>query len=227
MFQRDYILRMIEQFTKALAKILFNKSLNNYEAALEELHNNYKGVFGIDKELIAVSSAEEIVALLKLKNIADPKVDIMLAEYLSEEADIQNIVSNGTCDKSSLDQKALELFFEAVLVHKEFQLPEYYSKINDLVEATKSFARQVELSKKIIRYFELTNDYSKAEDILFGLTVSFPAVAGAEGEAFYKRLECKTDEELLKGNFTRDEIHQGLAEFRKLMADPRAENKLK
>jgi len=86
MFQRDYILRMIEQFVKVLAKILFNKEAKNYSTALDEIQQSYHGIFGIDKELISISSAEEIVSLLKLQGKSEPKVFIMLAEFLKEEA---------------------------------------------------------------------------------------------------------------------------------------------
>lgn len=215
MFQRDYILRMIEQFVKVLAKILFNKEAKNYSTALDEIRQSYHSVFGIDKELISISSAEEIVTLLKLQGRAEPKVFIMLAEFLKEEADLHKElkdISPGEVDK--IYCKALSLFYEAVLPNSDFHTTENFEKIDYIINAFESHSNQPGLVINTFRYFELTGEFAKAENLLFDLINLSPEFAVYEGENFFDRLKDKSDDELRNGNFSREEIEQGLSEFR-------------
>ena len=214
MFERDYILRMIEQFVKVIAKVLLNKETGNYDSALDEIRQGYTGIFGIDKELIAVSSAEEIITLLKLRGKDKPKVFLMLAEFLKEEAEIHK--STDDLSKDQIDStycKSLSLYLEAVQNNHEFQTEENYKKISELIKETEGIHRLPGLSIKLLHYFELQGEYGKAENILFELIESSPSQAPGEGEKFFSRLKLKSDEELLKGNFSREEIEQGLIEF--------------
>lgn len=225
MFQRDYILRMIEQFVKVLAKILFNKEAKNYSTALDEIRQSYHSVFGIDKELISISSAEEIVSLLKLQGKSEPKVFIMLAEFLKEEADLHKVLKD--ISPSEVDKiycKALSLFYEAVLPNSDFQTTENFEKIDYLINAIESRSKQRGLVVKTFRYFELKGEYAKAENLLFELIDLSPTFAVSEGEKFYNRLKEETDEELLKGNFSREEIEQGLSEFKTRIKNVKNDN---
>ncbi len=215
MFQKDYILRMIEQFVKVIAKVLFNKESKNYGTALEEIQENYLTVFGIDKELILASSAEDIISLLKLRGGAKPEVILMLAEFLKEEANLHkevNQLQHEEIDK--INCKALSLFYEVVLNDSKYQTKEHYEKIDSLIKAAERFCRQPDLMVKTILYFELKGEYDEAENILFELIGLSAAAAAKEGENFYDRLKSRSDEELAKGNFSRDEVEQGLSEFK-------------
>jgi hypothetical protein len=48
MIQKDYIMRMIEQLSVVLMKILFNKEIKNYAQALFEIDSAYKNLLGFD-----------------------------------------------------------------------------------------------------------------------------------------------------------------------------------
>ena len=56
---------------------------------------------------------------------------------------------------------------------------------------------------------------AKAEDILFELLETHPAdqEIRAQGIAFYKRLLAKSDADLQAGDFSRSEVHEGIAQL--------------
>ena len=213
MFQRDYILRMMEQFTKVLAKVLFNKQTKNYEAAHDEIRKSYRTIFGIDEVIIYASSAEEIVELLKLRGKNDPKVYIILAELLREEADLFRESGLAKEEYAIVCQKALSLYFEAILDNPMFQTKEYFEKINFILDELKNYHINFQVLFKTMKYFELTGKYSQAENVLFDLVELNPIAARNEGIKFYERLQLLSDEKLEAGNYSREEISQGQRDF--------------
>ena len=66
MIKQDYIMRLIEQLVKFLVKVLFNKKAGNYGEALQNIDKAFSGILGLDSKLIDISSAEDIISLLKL-----------------------------------------------------------------------------------------------------------------------------------------------------------------
>lgn len=213
MFQRDYILRMMEQFTKVLAKVLFNKQTKNYEAAHDEIRKSYRTIFGIDEVIIYASSAEEIVELLKLRGKNDPKVYIILAELLREEADLFRESGLAKEESAIVYQKAIALYFEALLDNPAFQTNEYFEKVNFILDELKNYHVSFPVLFKTMKYFELTGKYSQAENVLFDLVELNPVAARNEGIKFYERLQLLSDEKLEAGNYSREEISQGQRDF--------------
>ncbi|MDO4534955.1 MAG: DUF6483 family protein [Clostridium perfringens] len=69
----------------------------------------------------------------------------------------------------------------------------------------------------VLRELINNGDFNDGEDFLFENIVKEPSLRGRKiAFWFYKRLMNKSDDELTKGNFTRDEIIQGLADIKKL-----------
>jgi len=120
--------------------------------------------------------------------------------------------------------KALSLFYEAVIPNSDFQTTENFVKINYLINAIESRSKQPGLVIKAFHYYVLKGEFAKAENLLFDLIDLSPTFAVFEGEKFYNRLKEETDEELLKGNFSRDEIEQGLYEFKTRIKNVKNDN---
>ncbi len=213
MFQRDFILRMIEQFSKVLAKVLFNKEAKNYEVAHDEIRKSYKIIFGIDCEIISISSPDEILSLLKFGNKDNPEAIIMIAELIKEEVDINHCMGVGLEELVYQYQKALSLFLEAIIASPVHQTKEYYAKVDSIVDITKNYSSETKLMLKLLNYYEVRGNYTKAENVLFELTDLIPHEIKEVGIYFFEKLKSKSDEELLRGNFSRIEIEQGITEF--------------
>lgn len=64
MIQRDYILRMLEQATKVIIRLLKLKDEEQYEAALQTLSDGIDELFGIDGNMLRRVDAETAAYLL-------------------------------------------------------------------------------------------------------------------------------------------------------------------
>jgi Ca2+-binding EF-hand superfamily protein len=82
MIQKDYIMRMIEQFAAILIKIMFNKETQNYTQALFEIDTAYKTFLNFDPDHIKAISEDELVSMLKSSGSIDAEKCIIVAELL-------------------------------------------------------------------------------------------------------------------------------------------------
>lgn len=52
MIQKDYIMRMIEQLTKVLAKVIFNKKEENYKVASIAVDDAFNTILGLNYDTV-------------------------------------------------------------------------------------------------------------------------------------------------------------------------------
>lgn len=215
MIRQDYLMRMIDQFVKALAKILFNKQSENYNDALTNIDDAFKTIVGLDYDIINRLSANDIIALLGIsKDESEIKLKcVIIAKLLKEKTDLAKQNSDDNPDSLNNYQKALSLYLYYLLSnHTETNLGNYHSDVKEILEYI-SDEMPVETRFSLFKYYELFGEYDKAEDELFKLkNLNYPHIEET-GILFFKMLEKLNDEELSKGNFTKEEITQGLQEF--------------
>jgi hypothetical protein len=93
MIRKDYILRMVQEFAKFLAKIIGLKMDGKLDEALKEIDNVYKGMIDLDPIVLKSLGPEEVLDfLLKEKKYNNHHIK-MIAELLFEEGQIY--VENG------------------------------------------------------------------------------------------------------------------------------------
>lgn len=212
MLQRDYFMKMTEMLSVALTKVLFNKENKNYENSLKEIETASKTIVGIDLNLINMLGIEDILKLLKTSDVYAGRC-LITAELLKEYANILELKNNSN---KNLYLKSLYLYIEALLT-KELPTPEdYYSKVNQLIIKLQDLEFPFDLKYKLFEYYEINNQYSKAEDILFELLEENSNIIHDKAILFYKRLQRKTNEELNIGNLSREEVDESLDEVLKL-----------
>jgi hypothetical protein len=88
-FQRDYILRAIEAFAKAVAAIVALRKEGQVETAHHELDRAARGLIGADLSLIDAVGLEAVLAQLDGKE----KVE-QLAILLAERAEVERAGGN-------------------------------------------------------------------------------------------------------------------------------------
>ena len=66
MILQDYIMRMIAQLVKVLAKILFNKETGDFRAADKEIESAFLNITGLDYFLLKTLSDTDIISLLNV-----------------------------------------------------------------------------------------------------------------------------------------------------------------
>lgn len=115
MLQRDYILRLIREFTAALARMLEKKEIEDRRRAIKDLYRQYIGDdrfyrhATIDKVMLAMEGVEPEERLYKME---------MLAELYYHEADL---LSNP--ERDELLNKAFALFDFIDTQSSTFSLP--------------------------------------------------------------------------------------------------------
>lgn len=115
MLHRDYIMRMIEQLNKVLAKILLNKDLKQYDDAILEIQKSGEKFLGFNWKMIEQLSDQDIVDLLKIGGELNIGKTIAAASLIKEEADILEAL--GKKDESwRAYLKAFSLFVEILMI---------------------------------------------------------------------------------------------------------------
>lgn len=212
MLQRDYLMRVTEILVTVLSKVLSFKKEMKYEDAKKEIETAAKTIVGIDLKLINLLSVEDILQLLKTSEVYAGRC-IISAELLREYGDLFELQDYRGKD---FHLKSLHLYLEALFT-KELPIPEnYYKNIDELIEKLLETEFSAELKYKLIEYYELSGRFSKAEDILFELIEENADNIKNKALSFYKRLRVRTNDELNKGNLSREEVEESIEEIYKL-----------
>lgn len=211
MFERDYILRLIEQLTQVLNKILFSKEAKNLTEAKEIIRQAYPNMLGLDPDMIRSMSDVEIINFLKITGSTQYERCLMIAELLKEEASIDELISGeGNEDAALTYFDSLSLFLEALINKDELMTDRFINDMQVVLEKVSGYELPPEIAEKLSRFYEITGRYADAEDILFELTESGNPHYLQTAEKFYLRLMEKPDSELLKGNLPKVEVVEGL-----------------
>lgn len=210
MYQTDYIMRMIQMLTNTLIKIRgedFNGALKGLEDAGQE-------IAGVDIKLISILEDEELVSLLKTSDLYAGRC-LMIGKLLNEYAKIHEV--KGEISKSeNYYAKSLRIYVESIL-SEELEEPEkYYPEVDELIKKLNHREISNEFGGRLFLYYGFSGKYAKAEDVLFEQIEKGNRKIIHDGILFYDRLLNKPDEELLKGNFSREEVISGQKEILKL-----------
>ncbi|MEO8665224.1 MAG: DUF6483 family protein [Ignavibacteria bacterium] len=211
MLQRDYFMKMTQMLVSVLEKVLLNKERKNFDDAQTEIESAAKTIVGIDLKLISILNIEDVMQLMKTSDVYAGRC-LISAELLKEYGDI--LIGKGKA-KESVDvyNKSLYLYVEAVLTKEIPDAKNYYDRINFLTGTLSKLKFTPAFKQQVFEYFEMSGQYSKAEDILFEMIDEEVEGIDKKGIKFYERLLDHTDEELSKGNLSREEVEESLAEI--------------
>jgi hypothetical protein len=214
-------MRLIEQFSLVMARILFRKKSHQYDEALFEIGNCCGQLLGLDVRQVHSLSDGELIEWLKIGGNFDAEKCLILAELLKEEAEIQDLV--GRIDKQQLHMKyskSFSLYLEALNHDKDLGTGQVMRDIRTVAEKLDVSNLSLHLKFKMFRFFEVTGDFGRAEDLLYELLEANYPDGPKEGLAFYKRILKKSDDELNAGNLPRSEVEEGLLSLKRKGTEP-------
>ena len=110
--KNDYIMRMIEEFFRALARVISNRQINNYPEAREGLDNLSKMITRLSVEQLKAVGAEGIKQFFNVTKPEDTEKVFCIAKIIKEDALIYEGEGNKEEAKKSY-QSSLE-FFELI-----------------------------------------------------------------------------------------------------------------
>lgn len=132
MFRKDYIMRMIEDFIKAMSKIILKREMKNYTDARIELNNLCKLVTGFELEQLKALGAAGVKYVFSQNKESEAEKIYCAARILKEEGMI--LQSQGkTQDSLKSFEAAKELFKMA----SEMDIPEKNEALDEFEELSK------------------------------------------------------------------------------------------
>jgi hypothetical protein len=218
MLRRDYIMRMIEEFSRGLAKILDQKRQKLWPEAQRSVEEQISALTGTTlADIMTLSDTELLGCLLKTGEATGPGVKaLLLARLLLEAADSADAQENQSADISrALRLKALHLLLFTALRGDVYEWPESVPTIDLVVQQLGQPSLPLHTQGLLMQHFERTGQFARAEDALFALIDSTPDNPALRelGLSFYSRLRAQRDAALDAGDLPRAEDEAGLEEF--------------
>jgi len=216
MIRRDYILRMIEEFIQALARINSLKKAQRWDEASEALDAAFQRLVGEGAEAVTRLSETELLAKLfggEPTQVVRQKT-LMLAALLRQAGDVAN-AQDRTEQARACYLKALHLLLDTLARAEVFEFPEFVPKIEALLSSLRGAPLPMTTQAELMQHYERVGEFAQAEDALFAMLDAEPdnAAIAEFGIAFYQRLLVQSDTALGEANLPRAEVEEGLKEL--------------
>lgn len=214
MFERDYIMRMVKQFSELLAVLSGLRKDRKWDEALVETEEFMKRHAMPNRKLLHSLSIPAIIDLMTFQGLYEFEKIWVTARLFQEES--KRLTDQGAADEAEICAvKSLGLF---LFLHEhrrdvsdDFPIDE---PLRAAAEAWKGADWPLEISMGLLKYYENSGEYALAEDVLFdGLERGLKGLR-QEGMAFYERLIGMPDDKLRDGGLPRSEVEESFAELR-------------
>ena len=215
MFQKDYFMRMIEQFSLALAKIIGLKIAGKVEESQQNINDTLKHFTGVSEETVEILTYKDLINII---GRGSPEKCCIIAELLKQKADIYAVKDN-TSAAYNLYLKSFAIYVEVIIAGDSEYFENTEHKVNEIVDILRQFKIPNETKQLLFRFYEHTKKYAKAEDVLFEWLESINYQDSElldQGLAFYDRLSNRESRELEEGNLPLDEVLEGQDKLRGL-----------
>ncbi|GMR24429.1 MAG: DUF6483 family protein [Acidobacteriota bacterium] len=216
MFQRDYILRLVEQLAKTVGAVLTLKKANRFEEAERAIGEAAKNLVGLDIATLLALPVDQILTLFSPGGSLDAGKCIVVAELLYEHGEIKSLQGEEeTAYHSRI--RALSLLLEVSGRESLERIPDaarYLRRIEALIEALSAYPTLPTVQKKLVFHHERQGHFADAEDVLFELVDAGHEDFINAGIELYQRLLAKSDDELERGELPREEVEEGLSQLR-------------
>ena len=215
--QRDYILRIAQEFGSVLAQVLYNRQIKDFAAAHKIIDEQSKQVFGMGIGFMRSVPEETLLSLLTSFDMLDTEKCWLLAILLKAEGDIYEDQGNASESYYSYI-RSLNLFLEVLLLGTNNSDRSLVPEINDLLARLSDYDLPKRTALLLFRYLEQAHEYARAEHLLFEmLETSVPNEdILAYGTSFYQQLLKKSEATLSANNFSKEKAEEGLSQLEKL-----------
>jgi len=216
MIRRDYILGMIEECIRALARIAALKQEQRWESAAETLNGELQRLIGSDIQALAHLTETDLLARLMQDGPthAFGEKMLILTTLLKEAGDVAAAVGQAH-ESQECYRKALHLLLETLARDEVFECPEFVPKVEMLKGMLATATLPTRTHAQLMQHYERTGDFAKAEGEFHVMLDAEPDNDAITefGVAFYQRLLTQGDAALKVANLPRAEVEEGLKEL--------------
>jgi hypothetical protein len=211
MYQRDYLMRQIEQAARVLAAIMKMALGGKPDEALRMFDQAYQPLLGVSQRVVSTLTDEQLISLLTSGSTPDVRRVASVLEVVKGEADVHALAGN---QQAAATRYRRALALAGYLAGRSDDLLD--GKLAaEVVERTDGMALSTGQRLARTRVLESLGRYADAEDGLFELIDDLPAETGPvdAGIALYQRLLALQDADLEAGGLPREEVKASMAEL--------------
>lgn len=216
MIKSDYIIRMIEEFTQALARIRALKKNQRSEEARMQTEQEFKRVTGLNSDsVLRLSETELLARLIQTDAGLGVREKMLILTTLLKEAGDMAVSQDRLQDGRGSYLKGLNLLLNSLARNEIYEVPEFVPKVEEFVAALADCELPMTTNALLMEHYERTGQFAKAEDALYAILDAEPGNPPAVdfGISFYERLQGQSDARLEEGNLPREEVEAGLKEL--------------
>jgi hypothetical protein len=138
MSQRDYILRITEEFGSVLAQILYDKQFKDYAAAHKLIDEQSKQIFGMGIGFMQSIPEETLLSMLTSFDKLDTEKCWLLALLLKAEGDIYEEQGHAS-ESYYCNVRSLDLFLEVLLLDRASGEKSIIPEIDELLDRLRDY----------------------------------------------------------------------------------------
>ncbi len=215
MQHKGILIKSKEEFAKVLSKIISLRESKKFEEATEIISDVLETNYGLTLSELNKKTTDQLLRLLNSEGESANEKWAHVADLLIEEAEMNSENNN---EDLSFHQyvKAFNLLIELARSEKTTFTLGYHARINELFSKIIIYDLPLDTKLKLFYYLESQYKFATADDILFNMieeTNGDPHIREI-GIAFFERLLRKSESELLKHNYVRDDAEEGLARIK-------------
>ncbi len=214
MFTNDYVMRMIEQFVRAIQKIIGLRESGEQAEAKALLEDTLNGLLGINADTVDALDYDGFIGVMSAGGELTPERYLLLSELLRLKADFARDEGREAAAVDLYD-KALCLYLAALADEPALDGPLHTERVERLLAALQGYRLSDRAYAGLALWHEHAGRYGRAEDALY-------ARMDARGRdeasihdtlAFYDRLLGQSPEQLELGNLPLDEVQAAREEL--------------
>lgn len=215
MLKRDYhkeIVNSLKIVNDIIDEAVLSMDKKKASIIIEE---QLKGLVGLNIETITTLSFDSIRDIITRENELNFEKYIALGELLRLQGKL-DISFNDIADGVFYYCKSLKAFNEAMDLEGELE-EDIINSIKIVNEYLSNYELNYEDSITLFKSYYILGKYDKAEDNLYEIIKNNKDNNNIIeiGIGFYNKLKELSDEDLIRGNFSRDEIDEGINEINK------------
>ena len=208
-FRNDYILRMIDEMTQMVAKVLVLKQQRKHIEALWEIDEQLSKQFRLNARLVDSLTTKDIIDMHSLQGFVEAEQLQGIALLLHEEGKVKLEMGEREQGLKGL-LKALHLFLYAEKHGADRHAFQLEQRVDEIMKEWKGYRLPSAIDELLLFHEEKRGRYAEAESVLHRL-LARGDLTDLAAVSFYERLLLLEDERLTAGGLPREEVLEGLS----------------
>lgn len=228
-YQRDFIMRMIEQMTTVVAQVVGLKRDRKPAEIIIVVNASLEKMFRLNSNLINSLSDRDLLDMMKTNDLLQTEKALAVGYLLKEEGEALEALDRKD-ESYRRYMKSLSLFLSAAYEGANTKMIDFHLQIDELLVHLENYELPVSYQLRLFTYYDQSGRFADAEDAIFNLAVlsnyelnenntrsedqqiTMETISN-EGLLFYERILAKDDITLIEGRLPRQEAIDGYEEW--------------